>query len=326
MARTNRISAQPKKFGASRIRLIAILSFLAFANGWEARGADMDETSINGQLDIYGYPDDLTKGVKSDDFAEFARKDWDAMSKALDKGSKEDFEKAVAEFKKLSEAADGRVQLREGELNKYGEEHADALQRKRDGKITSDDVDVLNHYRELQEKVMRAREDSYKLFRLKVITDHSWSEWSELWGYKKAWEKDNPGKSYFAHEKTELKLAVPATPAQPENKKSKSSAKSKTGAKEEAAYDAAAAEAAAGIAAAVLGTQMGERRERSMRDDEKMRSSHRMKETNMGSSKTKTTAAGKTVKSGATRSGGSGTTMNTTVGAPVISFGRGVGF
>ena len=335
MARANSFHPHRKSPRISHAGLFAFLSFFFFANPCDAQvKTSMSDGSLGGDLFFDGFPDELIAGIKSEDFAEAAQKNWDAMSKALDKGSKEDFEKSVADAKNLDEAADSRRQLRLKEWTNYEEEHQDAVDRRENGKINDEDVDVLKRCDELRARADQAKEDRRKARQLLTLAEHTWKEWTDFWERKKAWEKEHPGKNMLAKrdknwltdtsKKTDAK---PEKPAQSGTQKSKSAAKRDGGSKNDATIDPAAVEWSAGIAAAILGTQMGRHRDRSGRDDKKMHSGG-MKETGAGQKTTAKMGSSKTVKSGTSRnSGGStGATMNTTVGAPTITFGRGMGF
>lgn len=326
---------------ASSARLFAFLSFLFLASPCDAQIKSMSDGSLGGDLFFDGFPDELIEGIKSEDFAEAARKNWDAMSKALDKGSKEDFEKSVADAKNLEDAAGSRYQLRVKEWGDYEEQHQDAVDRRENGKINDDDVDVLKRYDELRTRVDQAREDRRKARQLLTLAEHTWKEWTDFWERKKAWEKEHPGKNMLAkRDKDWFKLGgdtpkkddtKPEKPAQTGSQKSKSAAKKDGGSKNDTSIDPAAVEWSAGIAAAILGTQMGRHRDRSGQDGKKMHSGG-MKETSMsrqkttGSGATVKTGMGATTKSGTSRNSGGGTRMDTTVGAPTITFGRGMGF
>ena len=341
MARENSFHFGRESPCVSRTRLFAFLSFLFLASPCDAQIKSMSDGSLGGDLFFDGFPDELIGDIKSEDFAESARDRWNEMSKALDKGSKEDFEKSVAEIKKLEDAAKSRYELRMKEWKDYGEQHDDAVQRRENGKINDEDVDVLMRYDEFGAKAKQVSQDERKIWQLQKLADHTWKEWTDFWERKKAWEKEHPGKNMLAkRDKDWFKLGgdtpkkdetKPEKPAQTGTQKSKSAAKKDGGSKNDATIDPTAVEWSAGIAAAILGTQMGRHRDRSGRDEKKMHSGG-MKETSMsrqkttGSGATVKTGSGATMKSGTSRSSGGGTRMDTTVGAPTITFGRGMGF
>src|SRR6185312_4322403 len=181
---------------------------------------------------------------------------------------KEDFEKSVAEIKKLEDAAKSRYELRMKEWKDYGEQHDDAVQRRENGKINDEDVDVLLRYDELGARAKQASQDERKIWQLTKLADHSWKEWTEFWERKKAWEKEHPGKNMLAKRDKDGMLggkdvtggdiprgrdAEPVVPAEPEKKKSKSAAKKHSEPKEGTATNSAAIEYGAGIAAVLLG-------------------------------------------------------------------------
>lgn len=321
MARTDAIHKQQ----FSRTKLLTALSLFFFATPCDVQAGAGDPVppSLELTLSIEGSPDEFIGEIKSEDFAEAARKDWDAMSKALDKSSKEDFDKSVAEVKNLEDAADGRYKLRLHEWEDYREKHIDAVKRLEKGKISDDDVDVLKRYRELEASKNQARTELSKISKLKEFAEFSWTEWTEFWEAKKAWEKKHPGKNALAGHGNDWLMSnlvkeKVEKPTQTETKKTKSVKRRSTTKKEEAAADTDGAEIAAGIGTVLLGTQMGGHHGRSRREHGNGHSNG-MKQT---TSSRKTTTRSSTTKSGAA-SGGSGATMNTTVGAPTITFGRG---
>jgi hypothetical protein len=106
-------------------------------------------------------------------------------------------------------------------------------------------------------------------------------------------------------------------PAQTETQKTKSAKKHRTKKREEEAdIDPATVEIGVGIATSILGGHHGHSRRE-----------HANGHGSMNKTTTRTTTRSGTTKSSSSKSGGgggsSGTTMNTTVGAPTISFGRG---
>lgn len=330
---------QDARFG-SGASLIAFLSFLFLVSpceaqvGYDGRGSD---GSLGGDMYYGGFPDDFIGGIESEDFAEFARKDWEAMSKALDKGSKEDFEKNVAEIEKLDESAESRWKLRFHDWQEYREQHADAVKRFESGKVLDEDVDVIKRYKEITARKKQALEDTNNINKLKKLAQHSWKEWTELWERKKAWEKEHPGQDMLARRGWDGKLGGEAAdkteaktdkPTHTESKKSKSAGKKRSGEpKEQTSVDPATIELGVGIAAALLGSRGDHRREHSMQDRGASSSGRAKKAKTMTSSQKSGTGAavksGPAPRGGTTSSGSGGATMNTTVGAPTISFGRG---